>query len=557
MSMLSITQKTNGLSILLSLCMISSVFSAPWGKTAKAPENLPAFKSSIQNVVLFKNGLGYFQREGKTPLNNNWAETEIDFPAILGTLWVGSPDPGTVIQEILASKDTVTINLPVQNLDELINANIGREIGLVLDTGTSYGVLQSQGETPQDSSIQPVPRLSSGLVIMKLASGDLAAYPRSSIRSVFSKGTLQTTQSKDSVVRKLKFKVDGKMGEARIDISYLQKNISWVPSYRIDISNPDKALILFKAMVVNDAEDLQNTDLFFAVGYPNFRYTDFVSPLTLDQSLAQYIQSLSSQRGNAGFGGYSLYMMQNVAMGMDYAAKGVTDTYYGTPPSANLSISPEEDLYFYQLNDVTLAKNQRAEFPVFSAEINYQHVYTWEVPDILNVDVYGFKQGNQRQQPQNDMVWHCLKLENTTDYPWTTAPTLVVNNNKPISQEDLSYTSKQGKVYLKLTAASDIKTEQREEEIDRQRNHLINDSRYDKVTIKGELALKNYQAKEAKMEIKKNLVGEILDSSTDAKVTRKVEGLRGINPVSRLDWEITLAPGEERILKYEYVIFTR
>ncbi len=347
------------------------------------------------------------------------------------------------------------------------------------------------------------------------------------------------------------------MGEARIDISYLQKNISWVPSYRIDISNPDKALILFKAMVVNDAEDLQNTDLFFAVGYPNFRYTDFVSPLTLDQSLAQYIQSLSSQRGNAGFGGYSLYMMQNIAMGVDYAAKGVTDTYYGTPPSANLSISPEEDLYFYQLNDVTLAKNQRAEFPVFSAEINYQHVYTWEVPDILNVDVYGFKQGNQRQQPQNDMVWHCLKLENTTDYPWTTAPTLVVNNNKPISQEDLSYTSKQGKVYLKLTAASDIKTEQREEEIDRQRNHLINDSRYDKVTIKGELALKNYQAKEAKMEIKKNLVGEILDSSTDAKVTRKVEGLRGINPVSRLDWEITLAPGEERILKYEYVIFTR
>jgi hypothetical protein len=547
-----------GLSLVLGLCLAASGITAPWGKTSKAPENLPQFNTNIQSVVLFKNGLGYFQREGKTSLNNNWAETEINFPAILGTLWFGSPDPGTVIQETLASTDTIKVTLPAQNIDEMLNANMGKEIGLVLDSNTCFGILQPMEETPATPPGAIVNRSynPTGLVMMKLLQGGIAINPRSAIRSVLARESIETSLAKDSIVRKLKFKVDGKMGDARIGISYLQKNISWIPSYRIDINDTDKAQLFFKAMIVNDAEDLQDADVSFAVGYPNFRYADFVSPLAMDKALGQFLDSLNNYKGVMK-SDYSGFMTQNYAGVALYDRQGGDSMYYGAQPGANLSITPEEDLYFYQLSDVTLGKNQRAEFPVFSAEVNYQHVYTWNVPDILNVDVYGYKQGGSQQQAPKNMVWHCLKMENTTDYPWTTAPALVVNGNKPISQEDLSYTPKQGKVYLKLTVASDIKTEQREEETDRQRNQQINDSRFDKVTIKGELYLKNYQNREAKMEIKKDLVGEILDSSTDAKVTRKVEGLRGINPVSHLDWEINLAPGEERTLSYQYVIYTR
>jgi len=45
-----------------------------------------------------------------------------------------------------------------------------------------------------------------------------------------------------------------------------------------------------KATLINDAEDLENVDFFFVVGYPNFLYADVLSPMALQESITQFIQ---------------------------------------------------------------------------------------------------------------------------------------------------------------------------------------------------------------------------------------------------------------------------
>ena len=55
----------------------------------------------------------------------------------------------------------------------------------------------------------------------------------------------------------------------------------------------------------------------------------------------------------------------------------------------------------------------------------YEHIYQWEIPDSMNVDDRGYRL-NQQSAPENQ-VWHVLRLENTSQQPWTTAPAFALN----------------------------------------------------------------------------------------------------------------------------------
>jgi hypothetical protein len=308
-----------------------------------------------------------------------------------------------------------------------------------------------------------------------------------------------------------------------------------------------------KAMVINDTEDIDNTDLYFTVGFPHFQYSDILDPITVEQTLAQFIASLNNNgRSNDRYGGLSNVMSQNY----------VYDTYkidrlpvpdYST--GTNLSGSSQEDLYLYQVKGISLQKGDRAEYPVFTSEVSYQPLYTWEVSNPLRIDIWGRRQEEDKQD--KELVWHCLKLENGTDYPWTTAPAFTISSAKPIAQDTLNYTPKGGKANLKLTISSDIKAERKETESSRQRGVNINGSSYDLVTIQGELFIKNYKAQKVDIEITKNFVGESTTASDSGVITKKGDILNGINPTTQIIWNQSLDPLESKTITYAYKVYVR
>ncbi len=92
----------------------------------------------------------------------------------------------------------------------------------------------------------------------------------------------------------------------------------------------------------------------------------------------------------------------------------------------------------------------------------------------------------------------------------------------------------------------------REQNVERRRNY-----NYDRVTVEGTMKVKNYKSKDVRLNIRKTLRGEVLSQSDGGEAVKLGEAIQTDNPMSRLNWEITLKAGEERVISYRYKVWVR
>lgn len=77
---------------------------------------------------------------------------------------------------------------------------------------------------------------------------------------------------------------------------------------------------------------------------------------------------------------------------------------------------------------------------------------------------------------------------------------------------------------------------------------------YHKTTIKGELMVNNHRKEKISMVIRRRFSGELLDSTGDPKCVLREEGAWSVNKRNELTWTLTLNPGEEQTLTYNYTV---
>jgi len=520
--------------VLCSVVMLSSLSGRAGGQSKDEP--LPVLKTKPKIVTIFKNGLGFFIREGTTDLKNGWAITEEVPAAALGSLWVTSLEPGAPVEETVALIVELEKETPAGSLEALLAANVGKKVVVTANNQAFEGVIKSAPGT---------------IVILATRDGAEVALNKGSVFKVEFLGEHAVNVTSKALAKRMKFKLAGRAPKARLMLSYLQKGVTWQPSYLVNIEDPKKARLTMKATLVNDVEDLEGVDAYFVVGYPNFRFADVLSPLALDQAMTQFLAELDRAEQKDKIPG----PMANVMAQRMAPLQEAESLDYGLAGLPGVVGAPEEDLFLYAKKGLVLKKGERAEYPIFSHEVDYKHVYEWKIPDTLNVDYSGFQQSGQRQTEIAEQVWHAVKLTNATEFPWTTAPALAVSGWKPLAQEILDYTPRGTSTNLKLTVATDIKVDKREEEADRQRDVRIRNSSYDLVTIKGELSIRNAKTTDVTVEIKKRLTGEVLETSHGGRVTKVAEGLRGVNSNALVAWEIPVKAGQEIKVTYSYKVY--
>jgi hypothetical protein len=525
--------------------------------------SLPVLNTKAMNIAVFKNGIGFFMREGSVRLNDGWAVTEYVPNASLGSLWISSLDKDSILEEVIGFKESVQRSFEAISVEELLASNIGKKVKITYGDKMIEGTIKSVPEprTPErgegsgidhsravyDPCLQPKP---AAIVILDTGDGEVVLNKANILKVEFPKGFSTSYLSKEKAKR-IRFKVTGSKKEAKLGLSYLQKGFNWVPSYLINIEDPKKARITMKATLINDAEDLENVNFFFVVGYPNFLYADVLSPMALEESITQFIQSLRREGRQEDASG----LMGITRQGADFRESGtLSNVDYGYETIKGLPGAAEEDLFLYHKEKISIMKGERAYYPIFFDEVDYKHIYEWEVPDTINVDPRGYQRSDQ-QKKEKEHVWHSVKLSNSTKYPWTTAPAFVVSGWKPLAQDTINYTPKNAKTNLKLTVATDVKHDRHEYEMDRQRDVRIYNRNYDLVTVRGELSIKNHKNKEIIMEIKKGLTGEVIEVSHKGKIEKVAEGLRGVNQNSSISWEIPLKAGEEATVTYKYKVY--
>ncbi|MCP4634024.1 MAG: hypothetical protein GY855_13950, partial [candidate division Zixibacteria bacterium] len=328
----------------------------------------------------------------------------------------------------------------------------------------------------------------------------------------------------------------------------------WSPSYLVNIENPKNARITLKATLTNEVGNLENSDVTFVVGYPNFLFSDIKSPMTLDESIEEFLRAVEAGGGRReSYGQANITRQVHARGGFESAQLPPLD--YGYASAKGTPGQFEEDLFFYRKDDVNLNEEERAYYQLFSDLVPYSHIYEWEIPDVTDK-----KQSYNPNEKEEEVpvVWHSIKLKNSTDYPWTTAPAFTVKGIDPLAQDVIKYTPKGSEAILRLTLATDVKAYGSEKETNRQkRMRRFNSYDWDLVTIKGKLKVKNFKSEKITISIKKYITGEVLEASYNATIEKTVEDLTYNNIKSVLSWELPVDPKNELNISYTYQVFVR
>ncbi|TAF32655.1 MAG: DUF4139 domain-containing protein [Cytophagales bacterium] len=508
---------------------------------AQTKETKPIVKN--QKVSVFKNGSGFFVKTVEPGMAEKTA-TISDLPqAAMGTFWFAALDNS--MKSVKSLNKTSDVEMPVGGKwPSMISANVGKNIKVTLHDNTNY-----EGKIEQ---------VMDDIVYLSSAQGWLAINASNCKHVSFSVAP-KLTSTVQNTTRVLEIEFEKANSKQQVEMMYLQSNISWLPMYRVTLLDESRAKINLSANLVNDAEDLVNADVNLVVGVPNFSHSSHLSPLVTSRDAVSTLYDLTNASSSLNF--YERRAAPIVAQSFSNAVTS-TDMGYANDEADGYAVSDvvgnsntegdtQEDLFFYRLDKFSLPKGGRAHLTLFEAEVPYKHVYEVSLP--YSAHTAGFRY----QESQPNRVWHSIELQNKTNYPWTTAPALVLKNNDPLSQDVSKYTAKNGRSLIKLTVAPDISVKDNEEQLSQEAGPKVRGKSYDVLTIEASIDLKNNKDKAVELDIARTIMGALKSSSTDWKNNKKPNTNETLNPYNNVNWLVKLEPGEEKKITYQYQVYVR
>ena len=500
----------------------------------------PVFvESKVTAASLFKNGYAVVVREAPLP-EGSVALIESPPLATLGTLWV-TASAGVTIDSVVTTQVKTETTTDLTSLDALITANTGKTLTL--------WVVQ-----PGDTKLTPftgmIVSAAGQLLVLDLEDGTRRALLKSRVVEVTSSGGAMVYQAKGESVRNA-LRVTAR-GRGSVMTISLERGLTWVPGYHVDITDEKRLKITSKATIMNDLIALNNVDTKLITGFPHIRFLSIYDPLTSGQSVNDFVNSLMGYGASAAAPG-AMSQMGGFANRMAEAADANIFAPFNPGQLEGMQL---EDLFFYSKPGVTLEKGERGYYVLFQEQADYEHVYTLDVPE----SGWWQNQNENLRSPEPVLhdVWHTLEFVNPSAFPLTTAAATTFKSGQIIGQDMLNYTTPKGKATLRITKALDLATDVIEEEVDRQIRAIpgTNYQRaYDLVNAKGTIEVVNYKASAVKLKVTKQLVGEVTTVRHNGTIVKNRIGLRSLNPNSSVSWELEIKPGERLQLTYNFKVY--
>ena len=368
----------------------------------------------------------------------------------------------------------------------------------------------------------------------------------------------------------LEFGADSANTKIDQTLIYFGPGIRWIPTYRIAIGDGDTADIVMQAEIINEAEDLSDVATNLVVGVPNFRFKDVVSPLSLEARLTNALQAAAPQLMSQSMSNVALMSQQRLSDFSGRSDAGAGSSGAGVPAvPSELAGGGSQDLFVYEIPSLSLNRGERAAVPLVSVKAPFRHIYTWDVRLARSgaEAVSGRGKHSSPVKLSKNEVWHQIESENTSSVPWTTGAALVMDDYLPVAQELLTYTAMGDKNRLPLTVAVDIRGTYEEEEIGREmRAERFDGHEYVQLSKKGTLRVTNHKKESADLFITCQFGGNATKTSDGGtiKITdfsdadwQNFRGSQALTGHSKINWELTLKPGETKEVTCEYYYFLR
>ncbi len=561
-----------------------------FGDTAKKGRQL--LKLKTERVIVFKDGYALIVKRGSAVTDDKGEihTGQVPDSAVLGSFWA-VPKAGRLVS-MLAGWKTATEKVDkgvacTQNV-EILQANKGKHCKVELSdktvfSGTIRQVLVEKTtaavpsglrsafalpETPAASEV--LSGISGSYFVLRTEKGDVL-LPIGQVRTLTihdMKTAIQRTVTTKKRTKRLTFRFE-KPGQRReLLVMYFRPGLRWIPTYRIQLGGDEKnkvATVTLQAEIINEAEDLKDVPVDIVVGVPNFRFRNLPSPLILERTLRNALQQAAPQltRQFAARNDLSNAMFtQRVAQ--------VQPRTVSAPASiqlpSELTAAGTQDLFIYHLPRLDFKKGERTAVGIFTAKVPYRDVYTWDL-HFKRRDIEASPSGAGLSSPlvlSKNEVWHQIELTNNTGLPWTTGAAIIMQENQPLGQELLTYTSPNNAVRVPVTVSVDTRGSFAEEEVARQLKALTWDSyHYAKIDKKAALRLRNNKAIAIDAEITFRFGGKFDEISDKGLGTlnafngadwHKYRGSSAVNNSSTVRWKATIQPGKlfEPAVKYHY-----
>jgi hypothetical protein len=500
-------------------------------ETSIASNNPHVWLTRTTSVAVFKNGLGFFMREGEVVLRDRWCHAGQVPPAVFGTLAIYSLSPEETV-DIVGSGPGEVIEFDDRDEKATDDAKRGR-LEAAVDLRVELAYTQHDVERRAAGKL-----ISVGHEFAVLDDGSNSfAVPISGISH------LQMLELPLRV--HVAGEADGKRGNnagqnnTRLGMAYLRKGITWIPEYTLNIVDEDTADLTLRGTLVNEAEDLVHCDVNLVVGVPHFLHTEYLAPVAVGQAIRAIgsavapTQVQSQIMNRAAIASNSVASDQFMTQGDNNAQQAAANVAALLGNLPQIEPAGASDYTVYTKSDLTLRRGEKAILTLFKRRIKYTHLYRWSPPEPIE---------------------HRLVLANDSGTAWTTGPCLAVSGTNPLSEDLLKYTPRGGKGDLPVTAAVNIAFDKREIEVERQlkAHSPAEHVHLDLVTLEGTLKLRNFETREVEIQLVVPVVGKPIKATDDGAIAAHSNHLKLTERSGTINWTVKLAPGETKTLGYRY-----
>lgn len=509
------------------------------GAAARAEEpdekNPYVWRPQTRSVAVFKNGLGFFMREGEVRLREGWCVAGEVPPAAFGTLAIYSRGEESVV-DVVGSGPGEVVEFDDRDAPSDVAAKRAR-----LEASRQLKVELSYKHRGQDQKAAgTLVSVGPDFVVLEDEAGNFAVPIEGVTKMQVLELPLRIHVATEA---------EEPLEKETLGMAYLRKGITWIPDYTLTILDDETAELTLRGTIVNEAEDLVHTDVHLVVGVPHFVHTDYLAPIAVGQRIRTIGAAIEAQQVPQQVTTQMMSraaLVQNVAPGVAEPTiversveqpEGRLERALGDLPQ--LDGAAATDYTVYTKENLTLRRGERAILTLFTRKIRYSHIYHWSPPRAMT---------------------HSLVLHNATDTAWTTGPCMVMSDGHPLSEDLLGYTPKGAGGEVPVTTAINIAHSKSERETDRKLvAHSVPHSNvhFDLVTLDGELKLHNYEKQTVELVIRNPVPGNPRSASDGGTLQTDPTKLKLDEREGTVSWRIKLEPGERKTLTYQYERYVR
>lgn len=483
------------------------------------------------SVAIFKNGTAFMIKKQTIDASEGKFIFQEIPKSTFGTLWFSAEN--NQIKSVISSEQSLLSQKNVVAIPDLLKNNLGKK---AIFTFRNDPKLEGSAEQVEEN-----------LVLIKTNTGKWFSVEPSEVRNVefLEKPNFQTEVKENKKVLQVEF--NKKNSSQNLQTMYLQKGIAWTPNYWLDLTSENQGKMILRASVINDVEDLENSNFSFVVGLPNFMYSHLESAL-LANSATDFINRISQNYTPFYQNNTMQQRRSDLSNNMAQQAISYSNDENEESSNENLTVteaegSQNEDLFFYQLSGVSIKKGGRALLDIQQSNVAYEHLY--------EVALTG-------AEIDRNLVQHYVTFKNESKLPWTTGTILMTKNGNPLSQDKMTYTPVGGKTKILLTSVPNISVKNTEREISKEENIKLKDKNfYDLITIEGKVTIKSYKDSDLLLSVTRNFLGDALQANPAWKLEKLVRFSDTQNVSNQAEWKVSLKAGKSEEITYQYKYYAK